>query len=86
LACGERRIPIDLNAEEKIEARLPKGLRRENIIKLDPQAADFARLQRDWEIEQLREKRQKTEGNWAAEIVDSNDDPWVQIQKMQGRL
>lgn len=69
-------------AEEKIEKALPKGLRRDHLEKMEPEARGFARLQRDWEIAQLKEKQDQNSQSWSSEIVSKNDDPWHILEKM----
>lgn len=76
------RIPVEPNAEAKLEAALPRGLRRANLETLSHEARDFARLQRDWEIQQIKEKQQKSNAGWAGDVVDSNEDPWVMMERM----
>lgn len=79
-------LETPLTMDEQVERDLPKGLRREHVEKLEPGARDFAILNRDWEIQQIKEKREKTQGNWASEIVSADDDPWRQLDKLQRRL
>lgn len=75
-----------LTEHEQIEAALPRGLRRSNVETLPHEAKDFAVLQRDWEIAQIKEKRQKETQVWSTDVVDPNDDPWKQLEKLQSRL
>lgn len=75
-------LETPLTEEEKTEKSLPRGLRRANLETLSHEARDFARIQRDYEIAQIKEKQQKSNAGWSAEVVDSSQDPWVQAEKM----
>lgn len=79
-------IPIELDADAKIEAEIPRGYRRAHLETLSHEARDFARLQRDWEIEQLKERQRKSSQSWSAEVVNSDDDPWIQLERMGNKL
>ena len=80
--AASHRVPVELSEDEQIEAALPKGLRRENITKLDHQAADFAQIMRNYEVRQIKDKRAETEKPWSVDVVDPTDDPWKQLEQM----
>jgi len=73
---------LPLTEEEAIEVALPQGLRRENILQLDHQAADFAQIMRNYEVKQIKDKRAETEKPWSVDVVDPTDDPWKQLEQM----
>lgn len=73
-----------LSEDEEIENAMPKGLRRDAIAQLSHDAADFALLQRDYELAQLKRARQQERSNWShQEVCDPNDDPLKAIERMQ---
>jgi len=71
-----------LTEDEAIEGNLPESLRRAFINDLDPGTADFALLQREYEVGQIKEQRQKQRASWSHGVIDPNDDPLSKMDKM----
>lgn len=77
---GPKALP--LTEEEELEAALTPSLRRDAITQLPPGTSDYAILQRNWELSQIKEKRQQERGNWSHEIVSPNDDPLKEVTRL----
>jgi len=43
--------------------------------------SDYAMLQRNWELAQLKEARNRQRANWSHELIDPNDDPWQKMNR-----
>lgn len=71
-----------LREHEQTELSLPAGLRRTELDKrpLDV-SRDFAELVRDSKLSRLKEQKRQTGENWTSQVMDTNDDPWLDTYK-----
>ena len=74
-------IPVPLSEDEQLDAMLPKSLRRDSLASLPAGTSDYAMLQRNWELAQLKEARNRQRANWSHELIDPNDDPWQKMNR-----
>ena len=74
-------IPVPLSEDEQLDAMLPKSLRRDSLASLPAGTSDYAMLQRNWELAQLKEARKQQRANWSHELIDPNDDPWQKMNR-----
>ena len=72
---------LPLTEDEELERNLPKSLRRESLASLPAGTSDYAMLQRNWELAQLKEARNRQRANWSHELIDPNDDPWQMMNR-----
>lgn len=72
---------LPLTEDEELERDLPKSLRRESLASLPAGTSDYAMLQRNWELAQLKEARKQQRANWSHELIDPNDDPWQKMNR-----
>ena len=56
---------LPLTEDEELERNLPKSLRRDSLASLPAGTSDYAMLQRNWELAQLKEARNRQRANWS---------------------
>lgn len=67
-----------LTADERLEASLAPGHRRETIAKLEGDERDFAEMARERAVKER--KREEREQGWSNTIIDAGDNPWSLIE------
>ena len=79
-------LEAPLTEDERMEAALPTGAKRTHLEKLTPEQRAFAVITRDYEIAEYKKQRSVHRETWAGEIVSHENDPWKQLEELQGRL
>lgn len=79
-------LETPLTEDERMEAALPAGAKRTHLERLTPEQRAFAVITRDYEIAEYKKQRSGHRETWAGEIVSHENDPWKQLEELQGRL
>lgn len=78
---ADSHLPIELTADQKLEAALPESMRREAVAQLPHEVRDFAEIKRDYLKAKARKEQRQERGSWNHEICDPASDPLKKLSE-----